>query len=66
MTAAGGVYAAGIGGGNGSSCGKITIKKTVTKVTATAGEEASNSIGEGETGSCDGVDIEAGANVIQN
>ena len=66
VTAAGGVYAAGIGGGNGSSCGKITIKKTVTKVTATAGEEASNSIGEGETGSCDGVDIEAGANVIQN
>lgn len=66
VTAIGGQYAAGIGCGNGGSCGKITIKKNVTKVTATAGEENANSIGDSESASCDGVDIEDGAKVVQN
>lgn len=66
VNAIGGMYAAGIGSGNGGSCGIITISKTVTKVTATAGEDASNSIGAGEGGSCTEVKIESGANVIEN
>lgn len=47
ITATGGAYAAGIGGGNGAACGNITITSGVTKVTATKGENAPNSIGAG-------------------
>ena len=47
ITATGGAYSAGIGGGNGAACGDITIANTVTKVTATKGENATNSIGAG-------------------
>ena len=47
ITATGGYASAGIGGGNGSVCGNITITNGVTKVTATKGENAANSIGAG-------------------
>ena len=58
VTATGGESAAGIGGGRGnnnkylSNCGTITITTGVTKVTATKGEYAPNSIGAGEYGNC--------------
>lgn len=67
ITATGGYYAAGIGGGyfNGT-CGTITIKSTVTSVTATKGLAAPNSIGAGLYGEEITVNIEAGANVTQN
>ena len=57
INAQGGVNAAGIGGGGDTSCGNITIANTVTKVTATKGEDAPNSIGKGYGGSCDTVTI---------
>ena len=58
VTAAGGQYAAGIGSGfNESSCGAITIQNTVTRVTATKGDSAPNSIGAGDYGSCGTVTI---------
>ena len=63
VTATGGENAAGIGGGRGnnnktlSSCGDITIANTVTKVTATAGENAPYSIGAGNLGTCGTVTI---------
>ena len=63
VTATGGNNAPGIGGGRGnnnktlSSCGDITIANTVTKVTATAGEDAPNSIGAGYWGNCGTVTI---------
>ena len=72
VTATGGENAAGIGGGRGynagnlSSCGTITITSGVTKVTATKGDGAPNSIGAGKYGTCGTVTIEAGANVTQN
>ena len=72
VTATGGEEAAGIGGGRGynsgtkSSCGTITITTGVTKVTATKGSDAPNSIGAGNLGTCGTVTIEAGANVTQN
>ena len=51
ITAKGGSGAAGIGTGNGTVdpvvCGGITIANTVTKVTATKGNSAPNSIGKG-------------------
>ena len=51
ITAKGGASAAGIGTGRGASdpgvCGDITIANTVTKVTATMGENAVQSIGKG-------------------
>ena len=54
ITAKGGTNAAGIGTGSGFSnpvvCGDITIANTVTKVTATAGENAAHSIGKGRGG----------------
>ena len=67
VTATGGEDAAGIGGGRGynsgilSSCGTITITTDVTKVTATKGEYATNSIGAGNVGTCGTVTI--GGNV---
>jgi hypothetical protein len=53
VTATGGLYAPGIGSGYGSSeeqasCGDITIARTVTSVTATKGNNALHSIGEGK------------------
>ena len=55
VTATGDSYAAGIGcGASYSSCGTITIENTVTRVKATKGSNATNSIGEsgiGGTGS---------------
>ena len=58
VTATGGQYAAGIGSGfNESSCGTITIQNTVTRVTATKGDSAPNSIGAGGYGSCGTVTI---------
>ncbi|MBR0354124.1 MAG: hypothetical protein IJK35_02005, partial [Oscillospiraceae bacterium] len=59
VTANGGYQAAGIGSGGGdtTSCGDITIANTVTKVTATAGSDAPNSIGAGYQGSCGTVTI---------
>lgn len=49
VTATGGENAAGIGGGFGEGfdtiCGTITINNTVTKLTATKGSDARNSIG---------------------
>ena len=63
VTATGGESAAGIGGGRGnnnkylSNCGTITITTGVTKVTATKGEYAPNSIGAGEYGTCGTVTI---------
>ena len=70
ITATGGDYAAGIGGGDGynstSSCGDITIANTVTSVTATRGNNAPNSIGAGDNGTCGMVSIDVGANVTQN
>ena len=54
ITAKGGRDAAGIGTGSGMInqvvCGDITIANTVTKVTATKGENASHSIGKGHGG----------------
>ena len=67
VTATGGEEAAGIGGGRGnsntelSSCGTITITTGVTKVTATKGNNAPNSIGAGYFGTCGTVTI--GGNV---
>ena len=66
VTATGGQFAAGIGSGWFGSCGTITIKSTVTKVTATKGGNAPNSIGAGNKGNGISVTIEAGANVTQN
>ena len=53
ITATGGSNAAGIGCGYGTSsknstCGDITITRTVTSVKATKGEDAQHSIGEGK------------------
>ena len=63
VNATGGENAAGIGGGRGynsgtlSSCGTITITTGVTKVTATKGSGATNSIGAGKNGTCGTVTI---------
>ena len=57
ITANGGNSAAGIGSGYHTSCGNITIANTVTRVTATKGEGAPNSIGAGEGGGCGTVTI---------
>ena len=61
VVATGGQSAAGIGGGYSTGsvtvCGNITIANTVTKVTATAGDIAPNSIGAGDNGTCGTVTI---------
>ncbi|EGC04827.1 ubiquitin-like protein [Ruminococcus albus] len=57
VTATGGNYAAGIGCSTNGSCGNITIANTVTKVTATKGTNAPNSIGVGSDGYCGDVII---------
>ena len=53
VTATGGVYAAGVGTGRGdnSKCGAITVATTVTKLKATKGEYATNSVGRARDGS---------------
>ena len=55
ITATGGDNAAGIGSGYATvgkkaSCGNITITSGVTRVTATKGSSATNSIGKGRAG----------------
>ena len=58
ITATGGASAAGIGGGrNNGACGTITITSDVTKVTATKGSYAPNSIGAGVEGTAISVTI---------
>ena len=52
IEATGGDYAAGIGSGYKASCGDITITGGVTRVTATKGVDAPNSIGAGQNGTC--------------
>ena len=68
VTATGGFKSAGIGTGEENGCLDITIKSTVTSVTATKGDYASVSIGSatGDDEYCGEVKIEAGANVTQN
>lgn len=68
VSATGGGSAAGIGGGSMNGvCGTITIKSTVTSVTATkGGQYAPYSIGRGYNGTAISVTIEDGANVTQN
>ena len=67
VTATGVDGAAGIGGGSeNGTCGTITITSGVTKVTATKGSYAPNSIGNGYYGSGISVNIATGANVTQN
>ena len=67
ITATGGEGAAGIGSGQGnttvgvnrpSTCGAITITSGVTKVTATKGSGATNSIGRGNKSNCGTVTID--------
>ena len=74
IIAVGGNWAAGIGSGDGwtsdssktSSCGDITIKDTVTSVSATKGNnDVPDSIGAGFSGTCGTVTIQSGANVTQ-
>ena len=66
VEATGGDDAAGIGSGfDGARCGDIKITSGVTKVTATKGTRATNSIGAGNIGTCGTVTIES-ANVTQN
>lgn len=57
ITANGGNYAAGIGSAEYGSCGSIEITTGVTKVNATKGSGAPNSIGPGQNGSCNSVTI---------
>lgn len=66
VTAKGGKYAAGIGSGELGRCRGIYIKSTVTSVIATKGQDANNSIGAGNNGTCNMVSIADGANVTQN
>ena len=56
---------AGIGSGKDSSCGNITIKSTVTHVTATKGND-SQSIGAGRDATCGTVTIEDESKVTKN
>lgn len=66
VTATGKYDGAGIGSGYRSICRSITIRKSVTSVTATKGEDAPNSIGAGYDGSCGEIIIEDEAAVVQN
>ncbi len=71
VTATGGTWAAGIGSGGAdeetdSICGDITITNTVTRVTATKGNNAPNSIGAGLRGTCGTITIEDPSKVTQN
>lgn len=68
VTATGGFKSAGIGTGEENVCGDITIKSTVTHVTATKGSYASASIGAAndEDAICGAVTIEDPSKVTQN
>ncbi len=55
VTASGGQSGAGIGSGNYGAVGNITITDDVTKVTATKGTYAPNSVGVGDDGSRTGI-----------
>ena len=68
VTATGGFMSAGIGTGAENSCGDITIKSTVTSVTATKGSYAEASIGAAIDGDseCGEVTIEDESKVTQN
>ena len=69
VTATGGAMSAGIGTGAENGCGDITIKSTVTHVTATKGSGASASIGAAandEDSPCGVVTIEDPSKVTQN
>lgn len=60
VTAKGGDYAAGVGTGylTDSKCGAITVANTVTKFTATKGNNATDSVGHGKNGgACGAVTI---------
>ncbi|MBO7109914.1 MAG: LamG domain-containing protein, partial [Prevotella sp.] len=59
IDATGGNYAPGIGCGRDGSCGAITIASTVTTLTATKGNGATNSIGRSTSSArCDTVSID--------
>lgn len=68
VTATGGSMSAGIGTGEENGCGDITIKSTVTHVTATKGSYASVSIGSatGDSEYCGSVTIEDPSKVTEN
>lgn len=67
VTSIGGDGGAGIGSGkNGGHCGAITIKNTVTSVTATKGNDSPCSIGYGYNSYCGEVTIEDPSKVTQN
>ena len=57
INATGGRWGAGIGGSKNNACGNITISADVTSVTATAGTDAPNSIGNGAEGFCGTVSL---------
>ena len=57
ITATGSKQGAGIGGYGEKSCGNITIKKGVTYLKATKGNNANNSIGSGKGGACGTVSV---------
>ena len=58
VTATGGQYGAGIGSGQYAKCEDIMIDNSVTKLTATKGDDAPNCIGAGESGTCESVEID--------
>jgi hypothetical protein len=57
VTATGNGYSAGIGTGYRGTCGNITIANTVTRVTATKGDNSPYNIGCGQNGTCGTVNI---------
>ena len=73
INATGGKYAAGIGSGYGnpddsncsSICGAITISDNLTSLTATKGQDATNSIGAGRGGTCASVIIGSKGGAIE-
>ena len=58
VTATGGQYGAGIGSGQYAKCEDIMIDNSVTKLTATKGDDAPDCIGAGESGTCESVEID--------
>ena len=58
VTATGGQYGAGIGSGQYAKCEDIMIDNSVTKLTATKGDDAPNCIGAGKSGTCESVEID--------
>ncbi len=57
VTATGSGYSAGIGTGYRGTCGNITIANTVSRVTATKGDNSPYNIGCGQDGTCGTVNI---------